>query len=101
MNLVQLQKKLLAAARADRPREDVPYAFEKRIMARLALRTATDIVAIWNRTLWQAVAPCLAVVLLLGVWTCVTQLREHSSQTLAADLEDSLYLPFETQTDIQ
>jgi hypothetical protein len=69
MNLVQLQKKLLAAARADRPREDVPYAFEKRIMARLALRTATDIVAIWNRTLWQAVAPCLAVVLLLGVWT--------------------------------
>ena len=101
MNLVELQKKLLAAARADRPRADVPYAFEKRVMARLVLKPAIDVVAIWNRTLWQAVAPCVAVVLLLGVWTCVTQYREHSSQTLAAELEDSLYVPFETQTDIQ
>ena len=36
MNLEQLQKKLLAAARANPPADRVPYAFEKRILAQLA-----------------------------------------------------------------
>ncbi len=101
MNLAELQKKLLAAARATPPSAHVPYAFEKRVMARLALKPAADIMAIWNRTLWQAAAPCMAIVLLLGVWTCVAQHNEPSRQSLAAELEDSLYLAFDTQTDLQ
>src|SRR2546429_320289 len=40
MNLAELHKKLLAAARAHQPRADVPYAFEKRVMARLAGKPA-------------------------------------------------------------
>ena len=38
MNLAELERKLIAAARANPPSDRVPYAFEKRIMARLAAR---------------------------------------------------------------
>ena len=99
MNLTELRKKLLAAARAHPPGGDVPYAFEKRVMARLAEKPALDLFAIWNRTLWQAVAPCLAVTLFFGVWTFLAQRHDNSGETLAADLENSLYAPFDNQTE--
>ena len=35
MNLPKLQEKLLAAARGNPPGDQVPYAFEQRVMARL------------------------------------------------------------------
>ena len=99
MNIAGLQKKLLAAARAHRPGEEVPCAFEKRIMARLAEKPAMDLLSIWNRTLWQAVAPCVATMLLLGVWTFLSQGSDNPGETLAADLENSLYAPFDNQTE--
>ena len=99
MNLAELQKKLLTAARANHPRTDAPYAFEKRVMARLAGKPAPDLCAVWSRTLWQAVAPCLAVTLLLGAWTFLAQRPDNSGETLAADLENSLYAPFDNQTE--
>jgi hypothetical protein len=68
MNLEQLQKKLLAAARADAPGDGVPYAFEKRIMARLAALPPHDNWAQWSRALWRAATPCVALALLLGVF---------------------------------
>jgi len=66
MNLSELQRKLLAAARADAPSDRVPYAFEKRIMARLQGRAATDLSVIWARALWRAAASCVALTLLLS-----------------------------------
>ena len=42
MNLAELQKKLIAAARANPPGDGVPYAFEKRVMALLAARTTSS-----------------------------------------------------------
>ena len=62
-------------------------------------RPALDLFAIWNRTLWQAVAPCLAVTLFLGVWTFLAQRNDNSRETLAADLENSLYAPLDNQTE--
>ncbi len=99
MNMAELQKKLLDAARANPPADNVPYAFEERIMSRLAAKPAFDILATWNRTLWQAAAPCVAVMLLLGAWTRFAQRADSSRETLAADLESSLYLPFDNSTD--
>jgi len=99
MNLAELQKILLASARANPPSDDVPYAFEKRVMALLPAKPALDILANWNRTLWQAAAPCVALMLLFGVWTRVAQNADNSRETLAADLESSLYLPFDTSTE--
>ena len=66
MNMAELQKKLFAAARSNPPSDDVPYAFEERILGQVAAKTAFDILAAWNRTLWQAAAPCVAIMLLLG-----------------------------------
>ena len=55
MNLDDLQKKLLAAARSHPPVDAVPYAFEKRIMARLgAARNVADGWTFWGRALWRA-----------------------------------------------
>lgn len=71
MNLEHLQRKLLAAARANPPGDRVPYAFEKRIMARLASVPAVDTWALWSRALWRAAAPCVALALLLGVLSLV------------------------------
>ena len=99
MNMAELEKILLAAARANPPSDNVPYAFEERIMAQLAAKPAFDILATWNRTLWQAAAPCVAVTLLLGAWTRFAQHTDSSRETLAADLESSLYLPFDNSTE--
>jgi len=40
MNLAGLQRKLIAAARANPPSDRVPFAFEKRILAQLRARAA-------------------------------------------------------------
>ena len=71
MNLDQLQKKLLAAARANPPADQVPYAFEKRISALLKSRPMEDPLSLWARALWRAAAPCAAIMLVLGVWSYV------------------------------
>jgi hypothetical protein len=67
MNLEQLQKKLVAAAQRNPPDDRVPYAFEKRILARLAVQPAVDVAALWARALWRAAVPCVVVTVLLAV----------------------------------
>ncbi len=68
MKLDNLIDKLLAAAREDRPSDRVPYAFEKRIMARIAEQPTADIWSVWGRALWQAVAPSAAVAVVVAAW---------------------------------
>ena len=69
MNLTELQRKLLAAARSHTPSDSVPYAFQTRVMARLRTAAIPDGWALWAGALWRATVPCVAVVLLLGAWT--------------------------------
>ena len=95
MNIGELQRKLLAAARANKPSDAVPYAFEKRIMARILSRSALDGWSLWNRALWQAAAPCVALTLLLGAWTLISSPTEGGAQSLASDLESAVYAPFD------
>jgi hypothetical protein len=95
MNLAELQKKLLAAARANCPSDAVPYAFEKRVMAHIASQSAVDIATLWNRILWRATAPCVAIMVLLGAWTMLSGYHNGSAETLAADLENTVLAPFE------
>ena len=71
MDLERLRQKLLSAARAHPPADRVPYAFAKRILARLAPAPVLDLSALWARALWRAAAPCVALTLLLGVWSFV------------------------------
>jgi hypothetical protein len=83
MNLEALQAKLLAAARANPPADRVPYAFEKRILAQLKESPPLDISALWARALWRAAAPCVALTLLLGVWSFI-----GAGNNAAADNEE-------------
>lgn len=98
MNLEQLQYKLLAAARSNPPTDRVPYAFEKRVLARLKDSHVFDPSALWARALWRAAASCVALTLLLGVWSYigsnhtavndVEEFSQHFEQTMLAAVND-------------
>lgn len=83
MNLETLRQKLLAAARANPPADRVPYAFARRIMSQLAQPSAPDLSALWAGALWRAAAPCVAVSLLLGVWSFVGAQNNAAAPGLA------------------
>ena len=80
MNSDSLQKKLLAAARAHPPSDRVPYAFEKRVMARLREQPAFDVAALWTRILWKAAAPCVVITLLIGSWAALEPSVGHAPE---------------------
>jgi hypothetical protein len=95
MNLAELERKLIAAARANPPSERVPYAFEKRIMARLAAPPAIDGWAVWARALWRAAAPCAAIMLVLGAWSWLAPQASAPANDLSQDLEQTLFAAVE------
>ena len=88
MNLDDLQNKLLAAARNHPPADAVPYAFEKRIMARLGPAPAADGWTLWARALWRAAVPCVAMTLLLAVWTAAAPVTNHDADL---DIESAIF----------
>jgi hypothetical protein len=98
MKLVELQKKLIAAARANVPGDQVPYAFEKRVTALLASRVAPDNLELWVRGLWRAAVSCIAITLLFGAWailnpttatTASDDLSQNFENTLLASVDQS------------
>jgi hypothetical protein len=96
MNVSELQKKLMAAARANTPGDHVPYAFEKRIMALLPSVTPSDSMVLWVRGLWQAAASCAVIALLCGAWsffspaaTSGEDLSQNFENTLMASVDQS------------
>jgi hypothetical protein len=90
MNIAELQRKLLAAARANPPGDRVPYAFEKRVMALLAARAATDHLVLWARGLWQAAVSCAAIALLLGAWAFFNPTASTNADDLSQNFENTL-----------
>jgi hypothetical protein len=90
MKLAELERKLMGVARANPPSERVPYAFEKRIMARLAARPVADGWELWGRALWRAAAPCVAIMLLLGAWSYFTRQASAPATDLSQQLEQTL-----------
>jgi hypothetical protein len=90
MNLAELHKKLIAAARADAPDDRVPYAFEKRVTALLASRVAPQNLDLWVRGLWRAAVSCAVVALVCGAWALFTPAIATSSPDLSQDFENTL-----------
>ena len=90
MDLDKLQKKLIAAAKSSPPSDRVPFAFEKRIMARLTAPLHVDEWSLCGRWLWRAVAPCMSVMVALGVWVLATMHPEPESQNLEQAIENTL-----------
>jgi hypothetical protein len=90
MNLAELQKKLVIAARTEVLDDRVPYAFEKRVSALLASRVAPDSMALWVHGLWRAAVSCVAVALLCGAWTLFTPAATGNPTDLSQDFENTL-----------
>ena len=90
MNLIELQKKLTAAARLTPPDDRVPYAFEKRIMALIASRAVADKWVLWTRGLWRAAASCVAVAVVCGAISLFAPEAGDSGNDLSQDFENTL-----------
>ena len=90
MNLAKLQNKLIAAGRRQEPDLRVPYAFEKRIMARLAARERIDHWAFWVHGMWRAAASSVAVAGLFMIVCHFQPVVSESGHDLTQDLENTL-----------
>ena len=90
MKIVELQEKLIAAARANPPGDRVPYAFEKRVLALLAARPAVDGLTSWVHGLWRAAVSCAAVALLLGAWAFFNPSASTTTDDLSQNFENTL-----------
>jgi len=99
MNLAGLEQKLIAAARANPPGDSVPYAFENRIMARLADRPAVDLTALWARALWRAAASCVALAVLLGAWFFLSPPGASQSTSLTQQFENTMLAAADQEAD--
>ena len=98
MNLFELETKLFAAARAARVNDGVPYAFEKRILARIRGLTPRDPWTVWSRALWRATAPCVFIMLLLAAWSWLAPATIPASGDLSQDFENTLLSAAERET---
>ncbi len=95
MDIEKLRKGLVDAARANPPVDTVPFAFEKRIIARLRDLAPEDPLQLWSRALWRAAAPCLIITVLLGAWsfsrdnppTTETDLSQQLEHAVLAEVE--------------
>ena len=101
MKLVDLEKKLIAVARANPPSDRVPPTFEKRIMALIASRPVHDLWAAWARGLWYAAAPCVAIMLLFSAWAFVESSKQNRPATidLAQQLDNTLLAAVDQSND--
>jgi hypothetical protein len=89
MNLDNLQQKLIAAARTAQPNDRVPYAFEKRVMARIE-GACTDLLGAWSAALWRAAFGCVAVVLVSGALSLWTN-QQSSNADFSQEFETAVF----------
>ena len=90
MNLAELQRKLIAAARANPPSDRVPFAFEKRILSALRSRPAPDHWGLWAGALWRATVPCVAIMVLLGAVSFFDPNANAPANDLSQEFENTV-----------
>ena len=90
MNIAELHKKLIAAARRQAPDDRVPYAFEKRILAQIAARTKAVRWTHWTQSLMRAAVSCVVVALLFGAWTVFMPASTPATDDMSQDLQNTL-----------
>ena len=89
MKLSQIESKLMAAARTAAPSDHVPYAFEKRIMAKLASVPVASPWSLWGKPLWRAALSCMALTALCGLWS-FGSIHLHDSD-MSQEFESAVY----------
>jgi len=93
MNLSELHDKLMAVAKKNPPSDHVPYAFEKRIMSRLASVPAPNPWALWGGPLWRAAVSCVAITVLCGVWSFASNRASDSPESFSQAFESAVFDP--------
>lgn len=83
MKDTEFQKQFLTVARNIPDRDQVPYAFEQRILARVKSVPFYDPITAWGQMLWRAVVPCVAI-------TCLAGFIAAGLEADAPDLEAAL-----------
>ena len=86
MDISKLHNKLIAAARSNPPGDQVPYAFEKRVMARLHL-PVSDAWSSWGFALWRSALSCVVAMLLVLAWS---QVSKQESDDLSQAFEKTV-----------
>ena len=97
MDLAQLQRKLIAAARLHAPSWEVPPAFEKRVLANLTARAVLDRWSMWSRALWRATAPCIGIMLLLGALSWLAPPAPPPPADFSQDFENTVLAAAESE----
>ena len=96
-----LQEKLISAGRANPPRDHVPYAFEKRVMALIAARSATEHLTLWVRGLWRAAVSCMFVALLLGAWAFFNSPAANKADDMSQNFDSTLLASVDQSDQVQ
>lgn len=90
MSYELLLKKLVNAAKRNKPSDNVPYAFEKRIMARIYELKANDTATLWAQLLWRAVKPCLLVMIIACLIALFTQMQNGFEENPSKEFETAV-----------
>jgi hypothetical protein len=90
MNLDLLHRKLIAASKSNPPGDQVPYAFEKRVMARVRSRPMLDQWAQWAAALWRAAVPCLGVMIFFSALSLFAPHSTPASSDLVQDMDNAV-----------
>lgn len=93
MNLNQLRDKLIAVAKKNSPGDHVPYAFEKRIMNRIATVPAPNPWALWAGPMWRAAISCMAITLLCAAWSLSMNRQADSQESFSQSFEAAVTAP--------
>jgi hypothetical protein len=98
MNLVELEKKLIAAARVENPSDEVPFGFTTRVMARIT-SLPNSAAALWADALWKSAGACIVIVCVfctISVLTFTPAEKEGSAGNLAQEFEKTMLAGLET-----
>lgn len=93
INLDKLQKKLIAAARKNPPGDQVPYAFEQRIMAQMARAPLLDEWTALVRPLCYGAGVCAAVAVFMSVWSFEPDADQDLAAYFSQDIEQTILAP--------
>lgn len=90
MKHADLHQTFIAVARAHPPSDDVPYAFEQRVMAHIREHPTPDPWALWSRALWRAAVPCFTLTLGLTLWALFSPPVTQADGGLEAALDETV-----------
>ena len=93
MKLSELQRELIETARSQAPSDAVPYAFEKRVMARIRSIPPVSEWSLWGRMLWKAAASSVVITVLCGMWS-FSAIRHSDDESFSAAFETAVYASF-------